>query len=172
MVDDPEGARGVVPRDDDRRPPAAVLVKVDVGFHRCGVDPLRADIVGSLHRIARLPGLEFRGLLSHAGHSYLAKSAAEIEAIARHEAAFLGGSCRPSAPGAARRAEITVRIDADGAVHRPTARRHGNASRQLRLRRSHAGRPGRRATRRLRALDRGDGRQPTVADPGDLRRGQ
>jgi D-serine deaminase-like pyridoxal phosphate-dependent protein len=67
----------------------AVLVKVDVGFHRCGVDPDRADIPGVIHRIAKLPGLEFRGLLSHAGHSYLAKSGAEIEAIAKQEAEIL-----------------------------------------------------------------------------------
>jgi D-serine deaminase-like pyridoxal phosphate-dependent protein len=66
-----------------------ILVKVDVGFHRCGVDPTRPETVGAIHRIARLPGLEFRGLLSHAGHSYLAKSQSELEAIALREAEIL-----------------------------------------------------------------------------------
>jgi D-serine deaminase-like pyridoxal phosphate-dependent protein len=68
-----------------------VLVKVDVGFHRCGVDPARPETIGTIHRIARLPGLDFRGLLSHAGHSYLAKSQSELETIALTEAETLRG---------------------------------------------------------------------------------
>jgi D-serine deaminase-like pyridoxal phosphate-dependent protein len=62
-----------------------VLVKIDVGFHRCGLDPSHAGVVDTIRRIAGLKHLEFRGLLSHAGHSYLAKSQHEIEAIAAHE---------------------------------------------------------------------------------------
>src|SRR5579863_4540957 len=62
-----------------------VLVKIDVGFHRCGLDPSQPEVVDTIRRIAGLPHLEFRGLLSHAGHSYLAQSQAEIEAIVTHE---------------------------------------------------------------------------------------
>jgi D-serine deaminase-like pyridoxal phosphate-dependent protein len=66
-----------------------VLVKIDVGFHRCGLDPAQPGVVDTIRRIAELEGLEFRGLLSHAGHSYLATSHAEIEAIALEEVALL-----------------------------------------------------------------------------------
>ncbi|MDQ3439698.1 MAG: alanine racemase [Planctomycetota bacterium] len=66
-----------------------VLVKVDVGFHRCGIDPDAANAVDFIVRVAEMPGLRFRGLLSHAGHGYGATSEAEIEAIARAEAAIL-----------------------------------------------------------------------------------
>lgn len=63
-----------------------VLVKVDVGFHRCGIDPAREDAAEFVARIAELPGLTFRGLLSHAGHGYGATSEAQIRGIAEAEA--------------------------------------------------------------------------------------
>ena len=63
-----------------------VLVKVDVGFHRCGIDPEAADAAEFVARVAELPGLTFRGLLSHAGHAYGASSTADTAAIAAAEA--------------------------------------------------------------------------------------
>lgn len=66
-----------------------VLVKVDVGFHRCGIDPLRRDAADFVARVAGLPGLRLRGLLSHAGHGYGAASENELESIAVHEAQIL-----------------------------------------------------------------------------------
>jgi D-serine deaminase-like pyridoxal phosphate-dependent protein len=68
-----------------------VLVKVDVGFHRCGIDPDASGAVDFLARIAALPGLRLGGLLSHAGHGYGATSAAEAESIARTEATVMRG---------------------------------------------------------------------------------
>jgi D-serine deaminase-like pyridoxal phosphate-dependent protein len=66
-----------------------VLVKVDVGFHRCGIDPHRPDAAAFIAEVARLPGLRLRGLLSHAGHAYLAKSMDEVRSIAVEEARLL-----------------------------------------------------------------------------------
>ena len=66
-----------------------ILVKVDVGFHRCGIDPDREDAADLVARIAALPGLRFRGLLSHAGHGYGATSEDEIRGVAEREAATL-----------------------------------------------------------------------------------
>jgi D-serine deaminase-like pyridoxal phosphate-dependent protein len=66
-----------------------VLVKVDVGFHRCGIDPEAANAAAFVARVAELPGLRFRGLLSHAGHGYGGTSEAEIEAVAAAEARVL-----------------------------------------------------------------------------------
>ena len=62
-----------------------VLVKVDVGFHRCGIDP-NSDALGFVQAVASMPGLRLRGLLSHAGHAYHAASDEELCAIARQEA--------------------------------------------------------------------------------------
>jgi D-serine deaminase-like pyridoxal phosphate-dependent protein len=66
-----------------------VLVKIDVGFHRCGVDPEQTDAADFVARVAELPGLTLRGLLSHAGHAYGAGSEAEVSAIAAREAQML-----------------------------------------------------------------------------------
>ena len=65
-----------------------VMIKVDVGFHRCGIDP-SANALGFIQTVAALPGLKLRGLLSHAGHAYHATSEDELKAIARQEAETL-----------------------------------------------------------------------------------
>ena len=67
-----------------------VLVKVDVGFHRCGIDP-QADPLAFIRSVASLPGLKLRGLLSHAGHAYHAASEDDLRAIAQREAETLAG---------------------------------------------------------------------------------
>jgi D-serine deaminase-like pyridoxal phosphate-dependent protein len=61
------------------------LVKVDVGFHRCGIDPDARGAAEAIERIAAMPGLHFKGLLSHAGHAYTAGSEKELREIARRE---------------------------------------------------------------------------------------
>jgi len=63
-----------------------VLVKVDVGFHRCGVDPDARDTVAMIGAVAALPGLKLRGLLSHAGQAYHAHSEDELRLMAEAEA--------------------------------------------------------------------------------------
>ncbi|MCC7416598.1 MAG: alanine racemase [Acidobacteria bacterium] len=67
-----------------------VLVKVDVGFHRCGIDP-DADPLAFVQAIDGLDGLRLRGLLSHAGHAYQAPSERDLRAIALEEARILTG---------------------------------------------------------------------------------
>lgn len=92
-----------------------VLVKVDVGFHRCGINPAVPGAVDFLERISRLPGLTLRGILAHAGHGYQASSEADAERIAVEEARMLNDiAC------AARRRGIQVEEVSAGAT--PTAR--------------------------------------------------
>jgi len=79
-----------------------VLVKVDVGFHRCGIDPTRPDAADFVAEVAALPGLRLRGLLSHAGHAYQAGSEQELRAIAAEESRIL--------------ADVAARARAKGAV--------------------------------------------------------
>jgi D-serine deaminase-like pyridoxal phosphate-dependent protein len=66
-----------------------VLVKIDVGFHRCGMNPDDEHVSDDIQRIAELPGLTFHGLLSYAGQAAVASSEDEIERIARDEATLL-----------------------------------------------------------------------------------
>jgi D-serine deaminase-like pyridoxal phosphate-dependent protein len=79
-----------------------VLVKVDVGFHRCGIDPERPDAADFVAEVGSLPGLRLRGLLSHAGHAYTASSEDALRAIASDEARLLADvAARARAKGAA-----------------------------------------------------------------------
>ena len=89
IVDDPAVAREWSARMNAAGQSVDVLVKVDVGFHRCGIDPDRPDAAEVVARIAELPGLNFRGLLSHAGHAYGATSEDETAAVAAAEARLL-----------------------------------------------------------------------------------
>ena len=62
---------------------------MDVGFHRCGIDPDSKRAAAIVADVASLPGLRFLGLLSHAGHGYNASSEADVERIAIDEARVL-----------------------------------------------------------------------------------
>ena len=90
IVDDPAVARAWSDRAVTAGRRLNVLIKVDVGFHRCGIDPDSPGAIAAVQEIASMPGLRFRGLLSHAGHAYNATSEAEIAAIADTEARLLG----------------------------------------------------------------------------------
>ena len=62
-----------------------VLLKVDCGYHRAGVDPASHDAVRLARRLAESPAVRFRGVLTHAGHSYSCPDAAAIRRVARAE---------------------------------------------------------------------------------------
>jgi D-serine deaminase-like pyridoxal phosphate-dependent protein len=89
IVDDLEIARGWSRAMIQAGRQVDVLVKVDVGFHRCGIDPSREDAAETVARVAGLEGLRFCGLLSHAGHGYGARSSAELCRMAEMEAETL-----------------------------------------------------------------------------------
>jgi D-serine deaminase-like pyridoxal phosphate-dependent protein len=61
------------------------FLKVDCGYHRAGVDPERDSSIALALRMARSPHVDFRGILTHAGHSYGATSPDGIRAIAEIE---------------------------------------------------------------------------------------
>jgi D-serine deaminase-like pyridoxal phosphate-dependent protein len=107
IVDHPAVARGWsdVMRSAGRK--LDVLVKVDVGFHRCGIDP-DGDALAFLQSVASLPGLKLRGLLSHAGHAYHAASEDELRTIAGREAETLGGLKQQAAASGIALDEISV----------------------------------------------------------------
>ncbi len=92
-----------------------VLVKVDVGFHRCGIDPDAPGAVALVKNVASLPGLRLRGLLSHAGQAYHAHSEADLRTMAEAEARTVSGL-------AARCREAGVPIEEISAGATPPAR--------------------------------------------------
>ena len=77
---------------------AEVLVKVDVGFHRCGITPDPATAVPFLRDVAALPGLHLAGILSHAGHAYHAHSEEELRGMAESERLAMATLAREAKP--------------------------------------------------------------------------
>lgn len=57
-----------------------LLVEVDTGGRRCGVLP-GAPALELAQAIDRLPGVRFRGIMTHEGHAYGATSPAELRTI-------------------------------------------------------------------------------------------
>lgn len=68
---------------------ATVFMKVDVGLHRCGVEPASAAALELATAIDRHKDLVFAGLLSHAGHAYGAGNPTAVTAIAGEEIALM-----------------------------------------------------------------------------------
>jgi D-serine deaminase-like pyridoxal phosphate-dependent protein len=73
---------GRVGRDVGR--PVEVLVEVDTGLHRLGRPPGRptAELVAE---VARVPGVDVVGLLTHAGHAYRCPDEASLRSAAERE---------------------------------------------------------------------------------------
>jgi D-serine deaminase-like pyridoxal phosphate-dependent protein len=63
----------------------STFLKVDCGYHRAGVDPESEDSVALALRLSRSPHVDFAGILTHAGHSYDAKSAEDVRRVAATE---------------------------------------------------------------------------------------
>jgi len=62
-----------------------VFLKVDCGYHRAGIDPLKPESVQLARRLAASDCIAFQGILTHAGHSYHCSDPAEIVEVARQE---------------------------------------------------------------------------------------
>jgi D-serine deaminase-like pyridoxal phosphate-dependent protein len=63
----------------------SVLVEIDTGGRRAGVDPEGAELLAVTKAVAESKSLKLTGVLSHAGHSYHARSVDEIRRIAEQE---------------------------------------------------------------------------------------
>ena len=62
-----------------------VLLKVHCGYQRTGVDPRNPASIKLAMEIANSHGLTFKGILTHAGHSYDATSIQQIKEVAKQE---------------------------------------------------------------------------------------
>jgi D-serine deaminase-like pyridoxal phosphate-dependent protein len=113
-LDSAEVAEGIgrVGRDGGRDIP--VLIEVDTGLHRLGRMP-GAPTVDLAMSVARVPGVEVVGLLTHAGHAYRSADAAALRAAAEREVLDLVETAEACA-----RAGLEIREISVGST--PTAR--------------------------------------------------
>jgi D-serine deaminase-like pyridoxal phosphate-dependent protein len=85
LVDHPDAARRLDHSARGAGTRFPVFLKVDCGYGRAGVDPESEEAVALARLVAESQGLELRGVLTHAGHAYHARSREEILAVARRE---------------------------------------------------------------------------------------
>jgi D-serine deaminase-like pyridoxal phosphate-dependent protein len=62
-----------------------VLVKVNCGYPRTGIDSRTPAAISLVKKIHKTPNLRFKGILTHAGHSYDKTTLTEIKTVARQE---------------------------------------------------------------------------------------
>lgn len=62
-----------------------VFLKVDCGYHRAGVDPAAPESLKLAEKMQASSHIRFKGILTHAGHSYHCRNREEIAGIARQE---------------------------------------------------------------------------------------
>ncbi len=62
-----------------------LFLKIDCGYHRCGVEPDSEEAISIPTQITRCSNLRFAGILTHAGHSYQHPDQSERLKVARHE---------------------------------------------------------------------------------------
>ena len=101
---------------------AEVLLEVNCGYNRCGVDP-NDHGVELAKEIGRLPGLRLTGILTHAGHSYHGPRAGEtVEESVRRVSAeerdvMLSFAARLGQEGVADRDTFEISIGSTPSAH-------------------------------------------------------
>jgi len=129
LLDDAGLAATLSEQAADRGIRLPVWVKIDSGLKRCGVLP-GAQAVDLVQRVTGLPGLDFQGLLTHAGHAYAADGYEQVQEIGEREARCLLETAERlqeagiAVPGISVGSTPTVRIS--GAVAGVTEIRPGN----------------------------------------------
>ncbi len=91
LVDHPETVAALEAYARDHRARFNVFLKVDSGYHRAGVDPEKPEAVILAKRLHESAHIDFRGLLTHAGHSYHCKGRECMAAVARQEREVMVG---------------------------------------------------------------------------------
>lgn len=85
VVDSPAGVRALGAAARRTGAMLDALVEVDVGLHRCGIDPGTDAGLALVRTIDADPHVCFAGLLSHAGQAYRAANAEAVRDVARTE---------------------------------------------------------------------------------------
>ena len=85
LTDDADTVKALDAASGDEGVGFDVFLKIDCGTHRVGVEPHTPEAIEIPRLISDAKNLNFAGILTHAGHSYDAKSREGIVEIARHE---------------------------------------------------------------------------------------
>ena len=90
--------------------PFEVLIEIDSGLHRCGVEA-GEPLVALAKAVAEYPALRLHGIFTHAGHAYGAKDRTELVRIGQQE-----GEIMVASAGLLRQAGIPVDVVSVGST--------------------------------------------------------
>jgi len=85
LTDNVDVARLLAAHPGAKEKAIKVLVEIDCGEHRTGVDPTGPELMQIAGILNDADGIELEGVLTHAGHSYSCRTRPEIEAVAEEE---------------------------------------------------------------------------------------
>lgn len=91
VLDDLESARALAAwaaatsRSDAAFRPLRVMIEIDTDRHRAGVEPQSERLIAIAQALDRAPGIEFAGVMTHAGASYDCRSIEDIARVAELE---------------------------------------------------------------------------------------
>ena len=85
VVDSQEGVEAISRVAKKHQTRVGIFLKIDVGLHRCGVEPDDPLLLELARAVEEDSCLDFRGILSHAGQVYGAPDGAAAREIARQE---------------------------------------------------------------------------------------
>lgn len=108
IADHPDGVAALAAAARRHGVSLPVLMKVDVGLHRIGVDPDGPAALDVAGRIDADPDLAFAGLIAHAGHAYGASGPSAAADVAEAERLCLLGVADRLARAGLRVDEISV----------------------------------------------------------------
>lgn len=85
LTDHPAAAEAIAAKADELSTEFRVLIEVDCGAHRGGVEPGSPELMEIARRINEAKRLSLAGVLTHAGHAYYATSVDAVKRIAESE---------------------------------------------------------------------------------------
>jgi D-serine deaminase-like pyridoxal phosphate-dependent protein len=85
LADHPATVAAIASCARERQTRLSVMLKVDCGGGRAGIDPTHPDSLALAARLHSSEHIELSGILTHAGQSYACHNPDEIRAVARHE---------------------------------------------------------------------------------------
>ena len=94
--------------------PLNILIEINCGLNRCGVEP-GIQLIDLAKHVIKEPGLQLKGIFTHAGQVYRVHSLSEVQKIAEHE-----GSIMQKAKNLLKTHGITIKTVSAGST--PTAK--------------------------------------------------
>lgn len=85
LIDSMAAAQGLAERLSDEKAELSILIEIDTGGGRAGIEPESAEILAIAQFLENADRMRLAGVLTHAGHSYGCRNIDAIKAVAEEE---------------------------------------------------------------------------------------